>query len=61
MVFLILAADPEDEQWTVLHQTVSADEALDFWQDNPGDPSKRFILNTDDFISFEIEKEESND
>lgn len=51
--YLILAADPDEGQWTILHQTDNADEAIDYWVENPADHSRRITLFTGDFITFD--------
>lgn len=51
--YLILASDPDDVQWTILLETENADEALDYWTENKGDPSVRIFINTGDYITFD--------
>ena len=51
--FLVLACDPDEGKWSVIFQSDSADDTLDFWQDNPEDPSPRIAINTADFITFD--------
>ena len=56
-MFLVLAADPSDEIWTVALQTSNEDEALDFWNDVPGDKSLRIMIDTSNYINFPVDKE----
>lgn len=58
--YLILATDPEEINWSILLQTTDVDEALDFWKDNKADPSLRIMINTSNFITFEVDEEESD-
>lgn len=52
MRFVILAQDPDEKLWSVVHQSDEADGALDFWKEVPDDPSDRIMLDTEQFVYF---------
>jgi len=51
MAYLLLVADPDEKQWTVIMQSDNPDEVLD--EIDKGDPSLRIAINTDDYITFD--------
>jgi hypothetical protein len=56
MSYLILAADPVEKKWSIVHQSEDINLALDYWNDQPKDESLRITVNTDDFITFDTEE-----
>lgn len=58
---LILAADPDDGEWSILLETENKDQAAHFWDNMETDPSLRIAIYTGDFITFPVTPEESDD
>ena len=54
MTFILLAADPDEKQWTVLMQSENADPLLD--EIDKEDSSLRFIVDTNRYITFDTRK-----
>ena len=50
--FVILACDPEEGVWTIVHQTNNKHQADGFWEDFPHDPSYRIMLDVSNFVVF---------
>lgn len=57
--YIILVADPDDNEWSIILDTKSKDAADTFWDGMEGDPSRRIKLYTGDFITFPVEEIES--
>lgn len=53
--YLLLAADPDEGQWTILHQSSNPDEILDMI--DKADPSLRIAINTADFITYDTRED----
>lgn len=57
--YLVLAADPVEGEWSIIHQSDDADAALDFLNDGmPNDPSLRIAINTADFITYDTKTDD---
>lgn len=52
---LVLACDPNEGQWSIVLQTDNPDEAIEFWENQPKDNSRRITINTASYITFPIE------
>lgn len=50
MPYLLLVADPDENDWNVIAQADEADEIIDMVDDY--DPSLRIVLNTDNYVTF---------
>ena len=50
--FVILACDPEEGVWSIVHQTSQKDSAEKFWEDMPGDESFRINLDVSNYVVF---------
>lgn len=51
MTYLLLVADPEEKQWSVLMQSDDPDKIIN--EIDKGDPSLRIAINTDNYINFD--------
>lgn len=54
--YIILVADPDDNEWSIILETKSKESADSFWDGMEGDPSRRIKLFTGDFITFPVEE-----
>lgn len=51
MPYILLVADPQEKQWSVMMQTDSSDDIIN--EVDKHDPSLRIVLHTDNFITFD--------
>jgi len=54
MAYLLLAADPDENVWTILLQSDSADDLIDEIQSE--DHSHRIVINTENFITYDTKE-----
>jgi hypothetical protein len=58
MPYLLLVADPEENDWNVIAQANDPDKLLD--EIAKHDPSYRIVINTDNYITFDTTEETDN-
>ena len=54
MTYLLLVADPEEKQWSIIVQSEEADDIID--EVGEHDPSLRIVINTEQFITFDTKE-----
>jgi hypothetical protein len=57
MAYLLLVADPEENEWTIIAQSDNPDKLID--EIGERDPSLRIVINTENYITFDT-KEQDN-
>lgn len=57
MAYLLLVADPVENEWTIIAQSDNPDELIDEIAER--DPSLRIVINTENYITFDT-KEKTN-
>jgi len=57
MAYLLLVADPEENEWNVIAQSDNPDTLIDEIAER--DPSLRIVINTENYITFDT-KEKTN-